>query len=65
MQSSRMWNFNQPSSLENHWPIILQQTVANNGWNMPLTDFLLQCEFDKLEQMLLVVFWNNVTIHRN
>ena len=55
MQSSRMWDFNQPGSLEKkHWPIILQLAVANNGWNMPLTDFLLLKEFDILEQMLLV-----------
>ena len=56
MQSSRIWDFNQPSSLEkNHQPIILQLAVANNDWNLPLTDFLLLCEFDTLEQMLLVV----------
>ena len=33
----------------------MQLAVANNGSNMPLTDFLLLCEFDTLEQMLLVV----------
>ena len=65
MQSSRIWDFNQPSSLEKPLAIILQQAAANNGWNMPLTGFLLLCEFDKLEQMLLVVFWNNVIIYRN
>ena len=42
---------NQSVVYENHWPIILQQNVTNNGWNMPLTDFLLFCEF--------LVCWNN------
>ena len=39
LQSSRMWKY-QTSLVINHWPINLQQPVTNNGWNMPLTDFL-------------------------
>ena len=30
----------QPVVYKKHWPIILQQNVTNNGWNMPLTAVL-------------------------
>ena len=40
--------------MKNHWPINLQQFVTNNGWNLPLNDFLLFAEFNTDFSMPLV-----------